>query len=85
MTLPTNNIPIHTLCKIIKTVMSSATETKIGATFLNTKDALPIQTTLEELKHHQPPNPMQVDNTAAVAFSNSIIKHKRSKSIDMHF
>ena len=70
-TLPTNNGAIHTLCQIIKTVMSSAEEAKIGATFLNAKDALPIRTTLEELGHPQPPTPMQVDNTTAVGFANN--------------
>ena len=46
-TLAINNGAIHTLCQIIKTVMSSAGEAKIGATFLNAKYALPIHTTLE--------------------------------------
>ena len=32
-TLPTNNGAIHTMCQIIKTVMSSAAEAKIGVTF----------------------------------------------------
>ena len=49
LTLPTNNGAIHTLYQLIKTVMSVAAEAKIGTTFLNTKDALPIRTTLEEL------------------------------------
>ena len=84
-TLPTNNEAIHTLCHIIKTVMSSAAVAKIGATFLNAKDALPIRTTLEELGHPQPPTPMQVDNTTAVGFANNTIKQKRSKEIDMRF
>ena len=53
-TLPANNDGIHTLCQIIKTVMSSSAEADIGATFLNTKDALLIRTTLEELGHPQP-------------------------------
>ena len=46
-TLPTNNGAVHTMFQIIKTVMSSTAEAKIGATFLNAKDALPILTTLE--------------------------------------
>ena len=78
-TLPTNNGSIHTLCQIIKTVMSSAVEAKIGATFINTKDALPIRTTIGELGHNQPPTPMKVDNTTVVVFANNNIKQKRSK------
>ena len=76
-TLPTNNGTIHTLCQIIKTVMSSAAEADIGATFLNPKDGLPIRTTLEELGHTQPPTPIQVDNTTVVGFANNTIKQKR--------
>ena len=57
-TLPTKNCAIHTLCQIIKTVMSSTADAEIGATFLNAKDALPIRMTLEELGHPQPLTPM---------------------------
>ena len=57
-TLPIKNSAIHTMCQIIKTIMSSAAEAEIGATFLNEKDALPIRTTLDELGHPQPPTPM---------------------------
>ena len=53
-TLPTNNGAIHTLCQIIKTVMSLVAEAEIGAPLLNAKYALPIRTTLEELGHLQP-------------------------------
>ena len=65
--------------------MSSGAATKIGTTFLNAKDALPIRTTLEEIEHPQPPTPMQVDNTTTVGFADDTIKHKRSKIIDLHF
>ena len=85
LNLTTNNGAIHNLCQIIKTVMSSAGEAEIGATFLNAKDALPICTNPEELGHPQPPTPMQVDNTTAVGFANNTIKQKWSKAIDMHF
>ena len=81
----TNNGAIHTLCQIIKSVMSSVAEAKIGVTFLNTKDALLIRTTLKEIGHPQPPTTMQVDNTTAVSFSNNTIKQKQSKAICMRF
>ena len=84
-TLPTNNGAIHTLCQLIKTVMSSASKAEICATFINAKDALPIHTTLKELGHPQPPTPMKVDNTTSVGFANNTIKQKRSKEINMHF
>ena len=84
-TLPTNNGTIHTLCQLIKTVMSSLAESEIGATFLHAKDALPIRTTLKEIGHPQPPNPTQVDNITEVGFANNIIKQKQSKAIVMRF
>ena len=84
-TLPTNNGAIHTMCQLIKTVVSSAAEAKMGTTVLNAKDALTIRTTIKELGHPQPTTPMQVDNTTAVGFTNNTIKQKRSNSIDMRF
>ena len=83
--LPTNNGTIHTLCQIIKTVLSSEAEAKIGATFLNSKDTLLICKTLEELGRPQPPTPMQVYNTTSVVFAKNTINQKRSKAIDMRF
>ena len=83
--LPTNNGAIHTLCQIIKTVIYSAAEAKIGAIFINAKDALPIRTILEGLGHPQPPTPIQVDKTTTVGFANNNIMQKRSKEIDMRF
>ena len=65
--------------------MFSAAEADIGATFLNAKNALPIRTTLKELRHPQPPTLLQLDNTTTVGFANNAIKQKRSKAIDMRF
>ena len=65
--------------------MSSAAEAKIGATFLNAKDALPIRTILKELRHPQHPTPMQVDNTTEVGFVNDTINQKQLKAMYMCF
>ena len=62
-TLPTNNGAIHTMCQIIKTVMSLSAEAEIGANFINAKDTLPICTTIKKLGHPQSHTLMQVDNT----------------------
>ena len=50
-TLLTNNRSIHNLYHPINTVMSSAAEDKIGATFLNVNNSIPIRTTLKEIGH----------------------------------
>ena len=67
---PTLNGIVYALAKIIDTVMSSAMESEVGAVFLDAKEAVPIQTALEEMGHPQPPTPVQVDNTTAVGFCN---------------
>ena len=49
------NGQILSLCEILKFVSSSAAEAKLGALFLNTKQARIIRLMLEELGHPQPP------------------------------
>ena len=44
-------------------VMGSAAEAEIGAAYINGREAIPIQTTLQELNHPQPSTKMQVENT----------------------
>ena len=65
--------------------MSSAAEAELGAIFINTKEAVPIRTTLIEMNWPQPPTPIQVDNSTAVGIANQTIKKKMSKSMDMRF
>ena len=82
---PSNNGPIHTVCTIIKNVMSSAPEAEIAAAFLTAKDAMPIRTALTEMGHPQPATPLHTDNSTAHGFLNETIKQKRTKAIDMRF
>ena len=51
---PPLNGPIYALCRIMKMVLSSAEEAEYGGIFINTKDGVPIRTTLQELGHKQP-------------------------------
>ena len=76
---------VSCLAKIIKNVMSSAMEAEVCAAFETAREACPMQVTLEEMGHPQPPTPMKVDNAAAVGFANNSIKPRRSKAIDMRF
>jgi hypothetical protein len=66
-------------------MMSSAAEAEIGAVFINTKEGEVLRTSLEELGHHQPPTPLETDNTTATGYSNGTITRKRTKAIDMRF
>jgi len=82
---PNDNGPIDVLCQIMRPVLASAAEAKLGALFLNAKHACPLRIALLELGHPQPATPIQTDNTTATGIANDNIKQKRSKSIDMHF
>ena len=65
--------------------MGSAAEAKIGAVYINGKEAVLICTFLLELGHPQPTTPIQVNNSTADGFTNDAIKKKLSKAIDMRF
>jgi hypothetical protein len=79
------NGAILIISKVLKHVMSSAAEAKIGAVFISAKEGAVLRTTLEELGHKQPPTPMETDNTTATGYSNGTIKQKRTKAMDMRF
>ena len=65
--------------------MASTAEAEMGSLFLNFQEAVPIQTSLEEMNHSQPPSPVYVDNSTAYGIANRDIKQKRSKYMDMRF
>ena len=79
------NGPLHCEVKIIRNVMASSAESEIGALFINTRAIIPLHTTLHELKHPQPPSPIQTDNVVAHGFATKTIKQRRSKTIAMNF
>ena len=55
---PPNTGAILNISMIIRVIMSSAVEEELGAIFLNVTTAIPIQKTLEDLGHVQPPTQM---------------------------
>ena len=81
--IPANNGAILTVSQIIKAVMSSAAEAKLGALFINCREAIPARHALEIMGHKQPPTPIQTDNTTALGVVNKNIASKRLKSMDM--
>ena len=82
---PPNNGAFHNIAQIIKSVMSSAAEAEIGALFLNSRQAIPARTLLEEMGHIQPPTPIMTDNTTALGFVSKNLQPKRTKSTDMRY
>ena len=79
------NGAVHVLCKVMKEVLSSASEAEFGALFHNGKDACPIRNTLLALGHKQPATPIVTDNSTACGIATDTITQKRSKAIDMRF
>ena len=65
--------------------MSSAAEAELGALFINTKQAVPMRHTLEELGHPQNKTPIQTDNSTANGGVIGKIQPKQTKAMDMRF
>jgi hypothetical protein len=82
-TFPPNNGAILTNATIIKAVMSLAAEAKLGALYLNAKEAVYLLQILEEMGHPQPKMPIQTDNTTAEGVINNKIQPKHTKAMDM--
>ena len=82
---PPINAPVHTECKIMKHVLSSATEAEIGAIFLNCQQAEILRTTLQELGHPQYTTTIVTDNATANNIINGKAKQKQTKAMDMRY
>ena len=59
-------------------------EAKVGALYINCREAVPAQHSLEFMGHKQPPAPMQTVNTTALGVVNSDVM-KKMKSMDMKY
>ena len=76
---PERNGPIHTDCKTIRNVVSSAVESETRVTFNNGKTAISMQPDLIALDHKQPETPLKTDSYTTEGFVNSGMKPKRSE------
>jgi len=82
-TIPPNNGAILNIAYIIRHVMSSATKAKLAALYIMAREAMYIHIILEEMRHAQPPTPLQTDNAMAEAVTNEKVQPERTKAIDM--
>ena len=80
--LPRNNGAVLTVAQIIKRVMTSAAEAKLGALFLHTREAIYLQRILKEMGHPQPRTPIQTDNSTTDVIVNGKVLPRRLKSMD---
>jgi hypothetical protein len=63
--------------------MSLAAEAKLGALFINAKEAVHIQNILTIMGDPQPRTPIQMDNTTAEGVINNCVQPKQLKAMDM--
>jgi hypothetical protein len=81
---PPNNSTILNTVQIIKAVLSSAAEAKVGALYINCREAVPARHTLKFIGHPQPSTSMQTDHTTALGIVNDNVL-KKLKSMDMKY
>jgi hypothetical protein len=82
---PTNNGAVLNIAQLIKAVMSSVAEAKLGALNINACKAVPQRQLLKEMGHPQPPTPIQTNNSTTLGDVNSNIQPQRTKAMDMRF
>ena len=82
---PSPNGPLHTECRTLRNVVTSAAEAETGGLFHNGQMTISIRRALESLGHPQPPTPLKTDNSTAASFAHSSMRHKRSKTWDMRY
>jgi hypothetical protein len=79
---PHPKVPIHTECKTLPNVVSSAAEAECGGLYLNSQTAVPIRDALISIGHPQPPTPIKTGNATALGIVLNLMKPKGSKTWD---
>ncbi len=74
-----------TLCAILCFVIASTAGAKLGALFLNCKEGMNFQKTLEELGHPQPKTIVHCNNATTVGIANNTVKRQRSQSMEIRY
>ncbi len=75
-TIPANNGAILNIAHIIKHVMSSATKAELAALYIMAWEAVYIRIVLKEMRHTQPPTPLQTDKAMAKGVVNGKVQPK---------
>ena len=65
--------------------MESAAEAEYGTIFVNAYKAVPIRTTLSEMRWKQGPTSIQADSSTAVGIKTKEFLQNKYKSMDMRF
>ena len=81
-----NNETVLTIAHTIKNIMFSAEEAELGAIYINFREDVPDQHTLEDMGHKQPPTPVQTDNTTALrVVKNNVTKKLKLMDMKIHW
>jgi hypothetical protein len=89
--MPKNGEPIrlngafHVSLTIMRFVITSAAEAKLGALYDNCQTGMIFRLTLNGMGHPQPKTPVHCENATAVGIANNYIKQQRSCSMEMQF
>lgn len=79
------NAPILCTTEILDVVVAAAAEAEYGATFINTKRAVPLQHTLQDLECTQQPVLLFTDNKCTDGIANDTVTQRHSKAMDMRY
>ena len=74
-----------TIAQVIKFVMTSAAEAKLGTIFTTAKELVKMIQTLIEMGWSHPPTNIQIDNSMAAGVVNYTIIARKTKSMDLIF
>ena len=73
---PRNNGAVLNISTIVKAVMLSAGEAKLGALYINAREVIVARNILEEMGLKQPCTPIQCNNSMAIGVMNNNIQPK---------
>ncbi len=79
------NGAFHVSSTILRFVVASAAEAKLGALYHNCQTGIIFRLTLTEMGHPQPKTPLHCDNAMAVGIANNSIKRQWPHSMEMRF
>jgi hypothetical protein len=79
------NGAFFTLCAILRFVVASAAKAKLSALFLNCKEGMIFQMTIEELGHPQPKTPVHCEYATASSIANNTVKRHCLQSMEMRY
>ena len=74
-----NNGPLNTDCQVLIHAIASSIEAELGSLFNNGQTAIPLSTTIKELKHQQPPTPIKNRQTHCLRHSQLHCQTKNPK------